>query len=89
MRSIVDTEVLGTRIEVDAYPVDGWQITITDIDTFDTLYDMRVIDDSLFYALSGVLYKVWEDEIEKTGDADLPYRVLEKLHISCPECDED
>lgn len=80
MCQIVET-VLGTDWEINTYPVDGWQITVTNSDTRETLYNKRVIADSLYEAVTTVCWDVWDNEIHETKDHHLPGRIANALGV--------
>lgn len=82
--------VLGVRFEYDSYPVDGFQLTLTDADTLDTLYDYRVIGATLWEAVADAVSTVWAEELAKhPEDDDLGYRVASALKIEEAYFDEE
>lgn len=52
-------------IRIQAFLVDGWRITIDkwyeECEDYETLYDRRVIADSVYEALTGALCEIGED----------------------------
>ena len=73
--------VLGVRFDYDPYPVDGFQLTLTDADYGKTLYDYRVIGATLWEAVTSAVEYVWVKDINKHNDWELPARVAHALKI--------
>jgi len=73
--------VLGVEFEIEHYPVDGYQLTLRDSETFERLYSMRYIDYTLWESLTKACHEVWADEIEANKDYELPIRVATALGI--------
>lgn len=74
-------EVLGVRFEYDPYPMDGFQLTLTNIDTEEVLFDNRMILYTLWEAVVKACFDVWDQEITKSGDDELPTRIAAALGI--------
>ena len=73
--------VLGVEFEIEHYPVDGYQLTLRDSETFERLYSMRYIDYTLWEAVSVACYEVWKSEMAEQDDYELPIRVAIALGI--------
>ena len=73
--------VLGVEFEIEHYPVDGYQLTLRDSETFERLHSMRYIDYTLWESLTKACHEVWADEIEANKDYELPIRVATALGI--------
>jgi hypothetical protein len=82
----IEATILGVDFYIETMPVDGWFINLSNNGT--DLYHKRVIADSLYEAVSGAVYHVWQDGIEKYQDYDLPSRVCEALGITEPDYEE-
>lgn len=83
----IEKTVLGTNWYIEVWPVDGYSIWVTDSENA-TLYNKRVIDDSLYDAICTVVWHVWEKELNETDDWELPSRIANALGVEAPE-DED
>lgn len=82
--------VLGVCFEYDPYPVDGFQLTLTDFRNEKTLYDNRVIGATLWEAVADAVNTVWAKELaEHPEDDDLGYRVASALGIEEAYFDEE
>jgi len=81
--------LLGVRFEYDPYPVDGFQLKLTDVDYEKTLYDYRVIGATLWEAVTSAVEYVWVKEINKHNDWELPARVAGTLGIEETYFDDD
>lgn len=84
---IIEKTVLGTNWYIEVYPVDGWGIWVTDEDN-GTLYNKRVIDDSLYDAICHVVWQIWEKELYETDDWELPGRIANALGVEEPEYED-
>lgn len=84
----IEKTLLGVDFYIEFYPVNGWRITLTENETGKELYDYQVITDSLYEAITGAVFKVWEKEIEKEQDYGFPSRIAAALGIEEPECDD-
>lgn len=67
-----------TTWDIHPYRVDGWQIQVSDEDG-NTLYDKRVIDDSLYEAVCHVAWEIWGEELEKSGNYELPALIANSI----------
>jgi hypothetical protein len=83
----IEQTVLGTDWYIRAYPMDGWEIKVTDTDTGDVLYHYRAIADSLWEAVCTAAYHVWEKELEREQDYEFQGRVAAALGIEEPVLD--
>lgn len=84
---IIEKTVLGTNWYIEVWPVDGYSIWVTDSDN-GTLYNKRVIDDSLYEAICHVVWQIWEKELYESDDWELPGRIANALGITEPEYEE-
>jgi hypothetical protein len=73
--------VLGVEFEIDYYPVDGYQLTLRNSETFEALHSMRYIDYTLWESVTKACHEVWADEIEANNDYELPSRIATALGI--------
>lgn len=77
---------LGTMLGVDfwaeSYPTDGFQLTLKNEETDETLFDNRMVGYTLWEAVTKACYEVWAKEIEKHNEEDLPYRIASALGIA-------
>lgn len=84
----IEKTLLGVDFYIETYPVNGWRIILTNNETGAELYNYQVIADSLHEAICGAVYEVWEKDIEKNQDYEMPSRVAAALGIEEPECDD-
>ncbi len=84
---VIEKTVLGTNWYIEVWPVDGYSIWVTDEDN-GTLYNKRVIDDSLWDAICTVAWQIWQSEIDATQDYELPGRIATALGVTEPEYEE-
>ena len=81
-------EVLGVTFEVDSYPTDGFQLTLTDHEGYD-LFDSRMICYTLWEAVTHAVSEAWANEMRTHNDDDLPRRVASALGIEETYDEED
>ena len=84
---VIDREVLGTNWYIEVWPVDGCSIWVIGPEN-ETLYNKRVIADSLYEAVCLVANEVWAVEIEQYQDYELPARIANALGIEEPEYED-
>lgn len=73
--------ILGVRFEINHYPVDGFQLTLTDDETSEVYYDNRMIGYTVYEAVLTATAKVWEAEMDRHEDYELPQRVAMTLGL--------
>jgi len=75
--------LLGVFFEIDHYPVDGFQLTLTSEETEEVLYDRRMVGYTEFEALFEAVAEVWAADLEKHGEMpyDLTLRIAERLQV--------
>lgn len=73
--------VLGVRFAYEPSQVNGFLLELTDVDTDETLFSNRMIFYTLWEAVIKACWEVWDKEIQKTGDDDLPARIATALNI--------
>lgn len=80
--------VLGVRFQYTPAKYDGFVLKLINDETNETLFHRRMILYTLWEAVLLAGHEVWEDEIERESDEDLPIRIATALGI--PETyDED
>ena len=75
--------LLGVLFEIDHYAVDGFQLTLTNQETEEVLYDRRMVGYTEFEALFKAVAEVWAVELEEKNEMpyDLTIRISEQLNV--------
>lgn len=73
--------VLGVKFEYNPSRINGFILRLTDADTDALLYENRMIFYTLWEAVIKACWEVWDEEIHRTGDEDLPARIATALNI--------
>ena len=75
--------LLGVRWEIEHYSIDGFQLTLTNEETEEILYDRRMVGYTEFEALWQAIAEVFEDTLQKHGDDayEVTLRIAEQLNV--------
>lgn len=75
--------LLGVLFEIDHFPVDGFQLTLTNDERQEVLFDRRMVGYTEFEALLDAVAYVWATELENNGweAYDLTLRIAERLNV--------
>lgn len=72
---------LGVRFEAEFYPVDGFQLRLTNDVDGEVYYDNRMIGYTLYEAILKASAEVWEKEMAIHNEDGLPTRIAEVLGV--------